>query len=171
MRLVLSSAFILLALVLQARADVLGEALTRAMAQFAAAAPHLGRNELGVNRDAYAAALTSGQFTKEGASVSLYYEEDSDPAGHCGRFAAYTMLPPRDGVIRLVFCPRFFTPGADELRTLTILHELVHAVTDANECRAMAYAARIEKASTGRFTPVDAYWQNNGCAGSGFSLP
>jgi hypothetical protein len=35
----------------------------------------------------------------------------------------------------------------------------------------MAYAARIQSLATGRFTPVDAYWQANNCAGSAFSLP
>lgn len=154
-----------------ARADDLTDALNRAIALFDAAAPKLGQSRFGVDTARYRAALVMGRFARGGGDISLYYEEKSDPAGHCGRFAAYTMLPAREGVIRLVVCPRFFSPGADDLRTLTVLHELVHAVTDANECRAMAYAAHIQKLATGRFTPVDAYWQANDCAGSGYKLP
>lgn len=168
--LILIVSFALLAL-MPARADDLTKALNRAIALFDAAAPQLGADALGVDTARYREALIAGRFTRDGQSISLYYEETTDPAGHCGRFAAYTMLPARDGVIRLVICPRFFSPGADELRSLTVLHELVHAVTDANECRAMAYAARIQFLATGRFTPVDAYWQANNCAASGFKLP
>jgi len=35
----------------------------------------------------------------------------------------------------------------------------------------MAFAARVEQAATGRFTPVGAYWQASRCAASAFSLP
>ncbi|WEJ33240.1 hypothetical protein [Devosia sp. SD17-2] len=153
-----------------ATADDLTRALNRAIALFDAAAPQMGE-AFGVDPRQYRDALVMGKFERGGQTISLYYEEKTDPAGHCGRFAAYTMLPPRDGVVRLVVCPRFFSPGADALRTLTVLHELVHAVTDANECRAMAYAARIQQRATGAFTPVDAYWQANNCAASAFSLP
>lgn len=166
---------VLIALILCAplpgRADELTDALNRAIALFDAAAPRLGQSQFGVDTERYRDALTTGAFRRGGEPVTLYYEENSDPADHCGRFAAYTMLPPRQGVIRLVMCPRFFTPGADELRSLTVLHELVHAVTEADECRAMAYAARIQFLATGQFTPVDAYWQANDCAQSGFKLP
>ena len=73
---------------------------------------------------------------------------------------------------RFVFvCPTFFSSGADSLRRLTILHELVHVVSDADECRAMAFAAAVEQAALGRFTAVDTYWQRNGCAGSRYALP
>jgi hypothetical protein len=151
-------------------ADELTKALNRAIGLFDAAAPEIG-HAFGVDRDQYRDALVTGKFQRGGKTISLYYEEKADPAGHCGRFAAYTMLPARDGIVRLVVCPRFFSPGADDLRALTVLHELVHAVTDTDECRAMAYAARIQSLATGRFTPVDAYWQANNCAGSEFSLP
>lgn len=151
-------------------ADDLTKALNRAISLFEVAEPRL-RDVFGVDRTRFRDALVMGKFRRDGETISLFYEEKADPAGHCGRFAAYTMLPPRDGVVRLVVCPRFFSPGADELRTLTVLHELVHAVTDSNECRAMAYAARIQQLATGRFTPVDAYWQANNCAASAFALP
>src|SRR5690606_11325915 len=118
-------------------ADELTKALNRAIALFDAAEPRLG-DVFGVESARFRDGLVMGQFRRGGETIALYYEEKADPAAHCGRFAAYTMLPPRDGVVRLVVCPRFFSPGADELRTLTVLHELVHAVTDSNECRAMA---------------------------------
>lgn len=168
---ILLAAAILALFAAPARADALTAALNRAITLFEAAAPLLGNSALGVETSRYRDALMMGKFARGAEEISLYYEEKSDPAGHCGRFAAYTMLPARAGMIRLVICPRFFSPDADDLRSLTVLHELVHAVTDADECRAMAYAARIQKLATGRFTPVEAYWQANNCAGSRFALP
>ena len=73
--------------------------------------------------------------------------------------------------MRLVLCPQFFSDGADALRVLTVLHEMVHAVAGPDECQAMAFAARVEHAATGQFTPVDAYWQASGCEGSAYRLP
>ena len=77
----------------------------------------------------------------------------------------------QNAVVPLVVCPRFFTPGADELRELTILHEMVHVVAGTNECQAMAFAARVQHAATGRFTPVDGYWRASGCESSQYRLP
>jgi hypothetical protein len=73
--------------------------------------------------------------------------------------------------VSLVICPQFSAEGSNSLRALTILHEMVHVVAGPNECRAMAFAARIEKLATNRFTDVSRYWQANKCEGSGFSLP
>jgi hypothetical protein len=139
------------------------DSINRAIVLFEAAAPGLGGEAQGVDVSAYRAALS------EGRSVAMVTE--GDPASRCGSFAAYTLLPAQDGVVRLVFCPRFFSGGNDSLRTLTVLHEMVHVVAGANECRAMAFAARVEQLATGTHTPVAAYWQANGCDGSGFSLP
>jgi hypothetical protein len=74
-------------------------------------------------------------------------------------------------VVRLTLCPQFSEEGSRELRRLTVLHEMVHVVAGPDECRAMAFAARIEHLATGSFTPVDRYWQANGCDRSGFGLP
>ena len=71
------------------------------------------------------------------------------------------------GSVRCGHCNAVF----DALRTLTILHELVHVVAGPNECRAMAFAARIENLASGHFTDVSRYWQANSCNNSGFRLP
>lgn len=156
-------ALVLLAFATTASADEPQQAINRAIELFEAAAPQLPAKLHGVDREQYRAALTLGQ------GVALISE--SDPADRCSRFAAYTLLPAQNGVVRLVFCPRFFSDGNGALRTLTVLHEMVHVVAGPDECRAMAFAAAIEHRATGRFTPVDAYWQANRCENSGFSLP
>ncbi len=156
-------ALVLLALATTAAADEPGSALDRAIALFEAAMPGLPPALHGVDRDQYRAALTLGK------GVALV--TGLDPADRCERFAAYALLPAQDGVVRLVFCPRFFSDGTDELRAMTVLHEMVHVVAGPDECRAMAFAAAIEQRATGRYTPVDSYWRANTCDTSGFSLP
>lgn len=154
-------------------AAVLERALDRAMATFESALPDLGNTEFGVDVRAYRDAISLRQFQSAywGGTIRLDIETEDDDGGSCGRFAAYVRMPPQDGAIRLVLCPQFFSDGADALRELTLLHEMVHAVAGRDECQAMAFAARVEMAAKGSFTPVDAYWQASGCAGSGYSLP
>ena len=154
---------ILLAFAATAAAGEPWPAVNRAVALFEAARPGLPSTLHGVDREQYRAALTQGQ------GVNLV--TGSDPANRCERFAAYALLPAQNGVVRLVFCPRFFSDGSDELRALTVLHEMVHVVAGPDECRAMAFAAAVEQRANGRYTPVDAYWRANGCEGSGFTLP
>ena len=156
-------ALVLLAFVTSGSAGEPHEAINRAIELFEAASPQLPARLHGVDREQYRAALTLGQ------GVALV--TDSDPADRCSRFAAYTLLPAQNGVVRMVFCPRFFSDGTDALRALTVLHEMVHVVAGHDECRAMAFAAAIEQGAVARFTPVDAYWQANTCGNSGFSLP
>lgn len=157
----------------QAQQAVVDAAVTEAVSLFEAAWPSLGANDFGVDGAAYRDALSLFSFQSGhwGGPITVALTSTSDGAGNCSRFAAYTLMPPQSGTIRLVMCPKFYTSGADALRRLTILHEMVHAVAGPDECRAMAYAARIEQVATGSHTPVDAYWRANGCAGSGFALP
>lgn len=156
-----------------ARADMVDAAFDRAISQFETARPSLPKELFGVEVAAYRAALTFRQFTSSrwGGTITMRVENGSETNNSCARFAAFVRLPPRDGQVSLVLCPQFSTPGADALRTLTILHELVHVVAGPNECRAMAFAAHVEQAATGRFTDVSNYWRVNGCEGSSFSLP
>ena len=154
---------LLLLFVLPAQGAEPVRSVNRAIALFEAAAPRLGASRDDVDIAAYRAALTLGE------GVALV--KDADPAGRCDSFAAYTVLPAQNGVVQLVFCPRFFSSGTDALRTLTVLHEMVHVVAGPDECRAMAFAAAVEQAATGTHTPVEPYWQANGCEGSRFSLP
>jgi hypothetical protein len=155
-----------------ARADAVQTALNEAIAAFEQAEARLGSGAFGVDVDAYRDALTSGRFSSLhwGGDITLALEDGDGTAG-CARFAAYVRLPPRGGTIWLVFCPQFSSQGTPALRRLTVLHEMVHVVAGADECRAMAFAARVEMLATGTFTPVERYWRNNDCAGSGFSLP
>jgi hypothetical protein len=152
---------------------MLDRALDAAIATFEAARPHLGPSEMGVDVAAYRDALTLQRFASAhwGGAVKVDIAIRETRTGSCARFAAFMRIPPENGTVRLVLCPQFFSDGADDLRTLTLLHEMVHAVAGPDECRAMAFAARVEQATMGRFTPVDAYWQANGCAGSGYALP
>lgn len=144
-----------------------------AIAMFEAARPHLGQSEMDVDTAAYRDALTLQRFASShwGGTVTVDITIRETRTGSCTRFAAFMRIPPENGTVRLVLCPQFFSDGADELRVLTLLHEMVHAVAGPDECQAMAFAARVEQAAAGRFTPVDAYWLANGCAGSGYTLP
>ncbi|WP_157959719.1 hypothetical protein [Devosia submarina] len=153
--------------------DVLERALASALDSFEGALPALGGEVFGVNVAEYRDALSLQRFSsgRWGGTVSVSIEMQADEGGQCARFAAFTRVPPRDGAVPLVLCPRFFAPGADELRTLTILHEMVHVVAGTDECRAMAFAAAVEQQARGRWTPVDAYWRASGCGVSGFRLP
>lgn len=166
--------FVGLLLATPARAEpLLDAAFDRAIAQFERAQAQLSPTEFGVDVAAYRDALTLRRFTSShwGAPVRLEVALREAASGSCNRYAAFVRIPPENGAVTLVACPQFLTPGADALRTLTILHEMVHVVAGSNECRAMAFAARVEHLATGRHTPVEAYWRDNGCAGSGFSLP
>jgi hypothetical protein len=106
-----------------------------------------------------------------GDPIRLETEIRAEPTGSCGRFAAFVRIPPENGTVRLVFCPQFFAEGTDGLRALTVLHEMVHVVAGPDECRAMAFAARVEQTAKGSFTPVDRYWRASGCDGSAYRLP
>ena len=152
---------------------MLNRALDAAIATFEAARPHLGTNEFGVDVRAYRDALTLLRFQSGhwGGAVTVNLVTSDKVDGDCGRFAAFVRIPPDQGVVPLVFCPQFFSPGADALRELTVLHEMVHVVAGPGECRAMAFAARVEQAAHGRFTPVARYWQASGCDGSEDRLP
>ena len=159
-----------------ARADdayLLDQVMAKAVQTLDAALPQLAPLPFGVDTIAYRAALTQRRFqaAQWGSPVDLAVEIRPEASGSCSRFAAFVVTPPKGGTIPLVLCPKFFTAGADALRELTILHELVHVVAGPDECRAMAFAAHVEQAAKGRFTPVDAYWRANGCPGSAFNLP
>ncbi|MDB5473826.1 MAG: hypothetical protein JWP99_1129 [Devosia sp.] len=149
------------------------QALDAAVDMFEQALPALGPVEFGVDVAAYRDALTLQRFRSGvwGAEVAVVLAQQDDAGGSCARFAAFVRLPPAQGSVKLVLCPRFFTPGADDLRVLTLLHETVHVVAGTDECQAMAFAARVEQAATGRVTPVDAYWAASGCRGSQYRLP
>ena len=152
---------------------LLDQALGNAISTFETALPQLAADEAGVDVAAYRDALTLHRFASAhwGGTVTVDLALRETHSGSCMRFAAFVRIPPENGVVRLVLCPQFFSDGADALRELTILHEMVHVVAGPDECQAMAFAARIEQTAKGRFTPVDAYWRASGCAGSGFNLP
>ena len=156
-----------------ARADLTDDAFDLALAQFERARTALPAELFGVDVATYRKALTLREFHSDywGGTIRLRIENGSETTASCARFAAFVRLPPTKGQVSLVLCPQFSTPGADALRQLTVLHELVHVVAGPSECRAMAFAARIEKLATGSFTDVARYWQANDCAASGFSLP
>jgi hypothetical protein len=167
-----SIVFFSLVSLMPVEASPVDRAFDRAIIQFEQALPALPAELYGVDITAYRDALTLRSFQSRfwGGTVALRVRDgSSDPA--CDRFAAFVRYPPDDGTIALVLCPQFDTDGADTLRTLTILHEMVHVVAGPDECRAMAFAAQVEHIATGAVTPVDGYWQANGCDGSGFKLP
>ncbi|MBU1304829.1 MAG: hypothetical protein KKF33_04825 [Alphaproteobacteria bacterium] len=152
---------------------MLAQALAQAQAQFAKAAPDLDGNRFGVDLAAYGEAMALAPISNSvwNEAVVVKPAIRATASGSCQRYAAFVILPPEEGVVSLVLCPQFFSPGADGLRRLTILHEMVHAVAGRDECQAMALAAAVEQAASGRFTPVDAYWRANDCASSRFRLP
>jgi hypothetical protein len=153
--------------------QMLNEAMASALVRLESALPALGAEAFDVDVAAYRDALSLQQFSsgRWGGTVRVSIQTQKDEAGQCARYAAFTRVPPQDGVVPLVLCPRFWTEGADGLRTLTLLHEMVHVVAGTDECQAMAFAARVEQAATGQWTHVDAYWRASGCAGSRYSLP
>ncbi len=155
-----------------ARADAVQSAFNDAIVAFGQARPQLGTTRFGVDIAAYRDALTLGQFTSAhwGGGLAVAVETGGTGSG-CARFAAYVRLPPQDGEVALVICRQFSEEGTAALRRLTILHEMVHVVAGADECRAMAFAAEVEKLATGAFTPVERYWQANGCERSGYAMP
>lgn len=172
-RLVLVFALLLSGPALGQDRALLDQALARAIATFEAAKPSLGTSAFGVEIGAYQQALTRQRFESDtwGGAISVDLVIRTTPDGSCQRFAAFARIPPENSAVRLVLCPQFFLPGANSLRTLTMLHEMVHVVAGADECRAMAFAARVEQAANGRFTPVDEYWKASGCSTSRFKLP
>lgn len=149
------------------------QALTDATASFEKALPGLGATVFDVDVAAYRDALGLQQFRSSywGGRISLDIERRAEATGSCKQFAAFVRIPPENSAVKLVLCPQFFSPGADALRELTVLHEMVHVVAGRDECQAMAFAAKVQMAATGTFTPVDAYWQASGCAGSRYTLP
>ena len=153
--------------------QLLEAAISDAVDRFEQALPSLGPMEFGVDVTAYRDALTLQRFSSGvwGGDIAVAVQVQDEATSSCDRFAAFARVPPQNGVVPLVVCPRFFTPGADELRELTILHEMVHVVAGTNECQAMAFAARVQHAATGRFTPVDGYWRASGCESSQYRLP
>ncbi|WP_323014947.1 hypothetical protein [Devosia sp.] len=148
-------------------------ALERAIIQFETARPRLPATVFGVDVETYHDALTLQRFSSRhwGGPVTVAPIIRAEATGSCGRYAAFVHLPPAEGAVQLVLCPQFFRPGSEALRVLTLLHEMVHVVAGADECRAMAFTALVEKQAMGRFTPADAYWRANDCEGSGFFLP
>lgn len=150
---------------------LLDKAVAAAQKTFTAALPGMKASLFGVDIEIYGNALLTKRFTAPGGAEIAVKTELGNSAGSCSRFAAFVRIPAKDGVVTLVLCPQFFTAGADDLRELTILHEMVHVVAGPDECRAMALAASIQQRATGDFTPVDGYWAASGCAGSRFRLP
>ncbi|HUH76336.1 MAG TPA: hypothetical protein VLZ53_03130 [Devosia sp.] len=152
---------------------MLDKAVAAAAASFARALPQLEPSEFGVETSAYGDALGLGMFHSPhwGKSLVPHLVIRQAASGSCDRYAAFVRMPPEDGAISLVLCPQFFTPGAERLRELTILHEMVHVVAGPDECRAMAYAARIELLAHQQHTPVDAYWHSSNCQNGAFRLP
>lgn len=158
----------------EARAgNTLDGALGEAIAAFEKAAPRLGESPFGVDLGAYRDGLVLGRFHSHywGGSIAVDWVTGRSGDVDCKSYAAFVRLPPRDGRIALAICPVFSTPGTEALRRLTVLHEMVHVVAGPDECRAMAFAARVEQLAFGAYTPVERYWRANDCAGSGFSLP
>lgn len=173
MRFCLALIFLALCSLVPARADMIESAFDRAVDQFEKAMPGLPATLFGVEVAAYRDALTLRTFSSPhwGGTTRLAVVSDGGTTGSCQRYAAFVRLPPENGRVTLTLCPQFLSPGADALRTLTVLHEMVHVVAGPNECRAMAFAARIEQSATGAFTDVGRYWQANTCTESGFTLP
>lgn len=147
--------------------------MASAFATFERALPNLAATEFNIDVAAYREALGLQRFksTKWGGEVSVNVRRQAEASGGCQQFVAYVRVPPQDGMVPLVLCPKFFDGGTDALRELTILHEMVHVVAGPDECQAMAFAARVQQAATGQFTPVDAYWRACGCVGTSYRLP
>ena len=148
------------------------KAIASATASFERAAGHLGSQSFGVDISAYRDALVRKSFAAmDHRQQSVVLVIAPGGQAECARFAAFVRPEPQNNRVNFYFCPQFFEPGADRLRELTVLHEMVHVVAGPDECRAMAFAAEIEIRATGAFTPVDRYWRANGCQQSAFALP
>ena len=152
---------------------LLDRAVDAAFDTFERVLPRLGASEFGVDVAAYRDALTLHRFSSAvwGGTVDVELDMRASATGSCSQFAAFVRVPPENGRVKLVACPKFFTPGADGLRELTILHEMVHVVAGTNECQAMAFAAKVQQLATGTYTPVEAYWRASGCVGTAYRLP
>jgi hypothetical protein len=152
---------------------LLDRALAGATQIFAKAQDALGASSMGVSTQAYGQALVRQRFRPPGqdaAMTVLFKREDGADPG-CARFAAYVIPAPQQRTATIYLCPQFFQSGTDELRTTTILHEMVHVVAGPDECLAMAYTAGVQLLATGRFQPVADYWRQSGCASSPYRLP
>ncbi|MBK1795205.1 hypothetical protein JHL21_11920 [Devosia sp. WQ 349] len=173
MRLWLLVLFALFSCVVPTQADPIGRSLDDAKAYFRSAAPALNGAAFDIDLRAYSDALEHRRFTSPywGKTVELIIFDQPDTSGLCGKFAAFVTTPPRNGTITLTLCPQFSRQGSDGLRTLTILHELVHVVAGPDECRAMAFAAQVEFLASGSFSRVDAYWEANKCQHSAHKMP
>jgi hypothetical protein len=160
-------------IVTPAQADPISRALDDAKAYFRKAAPALSGTPFGVDLRAYSDALFQQNFASSywGGRVDLTIFDQPDTSGLCSKFAAFVTTPPQNGKITLTLCPQFSRQGTDSLRTLTILHELVHVVAGPDECRAMAFAAQVEFLATGAYSRVDAYWEANKCQHSAHKMP
>ena len=133
---------------------MLDQALKSARQTFAQAAPDMGAVSLGVDNSLYADALLRNRFQSPSGQVDVGFVIEDRNGGECARFAAY-VAPVADKSASYIFlCPKFFSPGADVLRETTILHELVHIVAGPDECRAMAYTAKLQSRATGAYQPV-----------------
>ena len=153
--------------------EMLSDALGAAIRTFERASGHLGAVAMGVDNAAYGDALRQQRFHAPtwGAVLDVHLMIEDSGDGVCGRFAAYVRPAIDNGSINLHFCPEFFSPGADELRETTILHEMVHVVMGPDECLAMAYTAKIQALAHGTFLPITNYWNKHNCDSSGYSLP
>jgi hypothetical protein len=152
---------------------LLDRALAEAAQTFARAQGALGASSMGVSTETYGQALRNLRFVPPGggAPVQVAFAAQGEGDTSCSRFAAYVIPAPAAGTITINLCPQFFASGTDGLRQTTILHELVHVVAGPDECRAMAYTAKLQWLATGTFQPVTNYWRQSGCDASPFSLP
>jgi hypothetical protein len=162
-----------ISLVTPAQADPIGRALDDAKTYFRKAVPALSGSRYGVDMRDYSDALFQHRFASShwGGNVELVIFDQPDTSGLCSKFAAFVTTPPQDGKITLTLCPQFSRQGSDALRTLTILHELVHVVAGPDECRAMAFAAQVEFLASGAYSRVDAYWEAHKCRHSAHKMP
>lgn len=153
--------------------NLLERAHASAITSFEQASRQSAGSLFGVDLGAYGDALRRQHFHSAywGGEIAVDFVIRDAAGGSCARFAAFVRLPPENDRLALVFCPQFFSPDADGLRRLTVLHEMVHVVAGPDECRAMAFAAAIEQAAHGHFTPVETYWRAHGCAASDYHLP
>ncbi|MDB5528351.1 MAG: hypothetical protein JWR51_1454 [Devosia sp.] len=153
--------------------DMIENALRAAARTFERALPGLDAVSMGVPTQEYHDALVQRRFASSlwGAPLDVQLVTNESERGLCSGFAAYVTPAIQQGAVSLVICPRFFSPGADELRQTTMLHEMVHVVAGTNECQAMAFTARIQKLATGSFQPVSDYWTRNKCNASRYRLP
>lgn len=170
--LILLASLVLLSAPAQASDNaVLDQVLAAAVKTFDAAASGMSATTMGVDNTAFGDALRHRRFQSPDGTVAVNFVIQQNSNGDCAHFAAYVGPVDDGGGAYMFFCPQFFLPGADALRVTTVLHEMVHIVAGPDECRAMAYTARLQQRASGTFQPVAAYWNKNGCNASRYSLP